>query len=251
MTLLLAAIAIPAPAATLEIAIEGVRNAQGAVRVAVCSEQRFLEETCEYVGQAPARPGTTTVRIDNIPPGIYAAQAFHDEDMDGKIGRNLLGIPTEGLGFSNDARFRFGPPPLHRLRLPARPRRRTHPLLPPLQLLRSTHGRIPARQSPALLRSPPLRLHQPPPRRPQTRFLRRPRGSEHLRDYMKARAKELGIQNIRINTAGCLDRCELGPCLVIYPEGVWYRIEKTTDIDRILQTHLIEGNRATELMLPA
>ena len=76
-------------------------------------------------------------------------------------------------------------------------------------------------------------------------------GSEHLRDYMKARAKELGIANIRVNSAGCLDRCELGPCLVIYPEGVWYRIDSTAAVDRVLQAHMIEGGRATELMLGA
>jgi len=76
------------------------------------------------------------------------------------------------------------------------------------------------------------------------------RGSEKLRDYMKARAKELGIANIRVNSAGCLDRCELGPCLVIYPEGVWYRIGSPADVDAVLQTHLVEGGRATALMLP-
>jgi len=48
------------------------------------------------------------------------------------------------------------------------------------------------------------------------------RGSEALRDYMKGRARQLGIENVRINNAGCLDRCELGPTVVIYPEGVWY-----------------------------
>jgi (2Fe-2S) ferredoxin len=76
------------------------------------------------------------------------------------------------------------------------------------------------------------------------------RGSERLRDYMKARAKELGIKNVRVNSAGCLDRCELGPCLVIYPEGVWYRVDSPADIDAVLQAHVIEGARATSLLLP-
>ena len=75
-------------------------------------------------------------------------------------------------------------------------------------------------------------------------------GSERLRDYMKARAKELGIANLRVNSAGCLDRCELGPCLVIYPEGVWYRIGSTADVDAVLRAHVVEGGRATTLMLP-
>jgi (2Fe-2S) ferredoxin len=77
------------------------------------------------------------------------------------------------------------------------------------------------------------------------------RGSEQLRDYMKARAKELGIGQIRVNTSGCLDRCELGPCIVIYPEGVWYKIEATSDVDRVLYEHVVQGGRAKDLMLPA
>lgn len=76
------------------------------------------------------------------------------------------------------------------------------------------------------------------------------RGSEKLRDYMKARAKELGIPSVRINSSACLDRCELGPCLVVYPEGIWYRVGSTEDVDRVLQAHLVEGGRASELLLP-
>jgi (2Fe-2S) ferredoxin len=76
-------------------------------------------------------------------------------------------------------------------------------------------------------------------------------GSEKLRDYMKARAKEMGLQRLRVNTAGCLDRCELGPCLVIYPEGVWYHISSPAEIDRVLAVHVRDGGRVPDLMLPA
>jgi (2Fe-2S) ferredoxin len=75
------------------------------------------------------------------------------------------------------------------------------------------------------------------------------KGSEKLRNYMKARAKELGLDAVRINAAGCLDRCELGPTMVIYPEGVWYSYRSTADLDEILQTHLVEGRRVERLML--
>ena len=75
------------------------------------------------------------------------------------------------------------------------------------------------------------------------------KGSVKLRDYMKARAKELGIKGVRVNSAGCLDRCELGPTLVIYPEGVWYRCETREDVDRVLEAHVRDGGRAAELML--
>ena len=77
------------------------------------------------------------------------------------------------------------------------------------------------------------------------------RGSEKLRDYMKVRAKELGIAHVRINASACLDRCELGPCLVVYPEGVWYRVDSPADVDRVLQAHLVDGGRADALRLPA
>lgn len=75
------------------------------------------------------------------------------------------------------------------------------------------------------------------------------KGAERLRNYMKARAKELGLPETRINNAGCLDRCELGPCLVIYPEGVWYTYGSEADIDEILEVHLRNGKRVERLML--
>lgn len=75
------------------------------------------------------------------------------------------------------------------------------------------------------------------------------RGSERLRDYMKARAKELKIPGIRVNTAGCLERCEFGPALVIYPDGVWYQPTSIEDVEEILQVHVIGGGRVRRLML--
>ena len=75
-------------------------------------------------------------------------------------------------------------------------------------------------------------------------------GSEKLRDYMKARAKEMGLTRVRVNSAGCLDRCEQGPCVVIYPEGVWYRIDSNAAVDEILQRHLRDGERVPARMLP-
>lgn len=75
------------------------------------------------------------------------------------------------------------------------------------------------------------------------------KGSPALRDYMKAQVRKLKIQKTRVNAAKCLDRCELGPTMVIYPEGVWYTYRSEADIDEILQTHLIGGGRVERLML--
>lgn len=76
------------------------------------------------------------------------------------------------------------------------------------------------------------------------------KGSERLRNYMKKRAKDMGLEGVRINGAGCLDRCELGPCIVIYPEGIWYAPENEEDCDEILTQHLQNGQRVERLMLP-
>jgi uncharacterized protein (DUF2141 family) len=48
--------------------------------------------------------------FEDIPPGTYALVVIHDENMNGKLDTNLLGIPTEGYGFSNDAKALLGAP---------------------------------------------------------------------------------------------------------------------------------------------
>ena len=75
------------------------------------------------------------------------------------------------------------------------------------------------------------------------------RGSLRLRNYMKARSKELGLERVRINTSGCLDRCEHGPTMVIYPEGVWYHYETREDVDEILDVHVSRGGRVERLVI--
>lgn len=76
------------------------------------------------------------------------------------------------------------------------------------------------------------------------------KGSEKLRDYMKMRARALGFERVRVNTAGCLDRCEQGASVVIYPEGVWYSVRTTEDVDAVLEAHLGRGERVARLLMP-
>lgn len=75
------------------------------------------------------------------------------------------------------------------------------------------------------------------------------KGAIVLRNYMKDRAKELGLKATRINASQCLDRCELGPVMVIYPEGIWYGYKTKADLDEILQSHLVEGRVVERLLL--
>ncbi len=66
---------------------------------------------------------------------------------------------------------------------------------------------------------------------------------------MKKRAKELGLDDVRINNAGCLERCELGPTMVIYPQGIWYHYSSTDDIDEILESHILKDRPVNRLLL--
>lgn len=80
------------------------------------------------------------------------------------------------------------------------------------------------------------------------------KGATRLRDYAKQRVKQLGLAGegkVRINQAGCLDRCELGPCVVVYPEGVWYRYLDEEDVDEIIDSHLQNGRIVERLKLPS
>ena len=73
-----------------------------------------------------------------------------------------------------------------------------------------------------------------------------------MRNYAKQRSKELGITGpggIRINTAGCLDRCQEGPVIVIYPDGVWYTYIDQEDVDEIIEEHLVNGRVVERLRI--
>ena len=94
----------------LEVTITGVRSGAGHVLVAVCDRASFLQPTCRYHASAPAQRGAVTVVLTGLPAGTYAAQAYQDENDNKKIDRTFFGLPAEGIGFSNDAPMRFGPP---------------------------------------------------------------------------------------------------------------------------------------------
>ena len=73
-----------------------------------------------------------------------------------------------------------------------------------------------------------------------------------MRDYAKKRVKELGLAGagkLRVNMAGCLDRCDEGPCIVVYPEAVWYSYVDRADVDEIIEEHLQHGRVVERLKM--
>ena len=72
-------------------------------------------------------------------------------------------------------------------------------------------------------------------------------------DRCKAKVKEAGLAGpgkVRVNKAGCLDRCAGGPVAVVYPEAVWYTFVDADDVDEIVESHLKEGRIVERLLLP-
>lgn len=79
-------------------------------------------------------------------------------------------------------------------------------------------------------------------------------GGEEFFNYMKSKLLELelhGPGKFRVSRSGCLGRCGSGPCIVIYPEGVWYTYSSFADIDAIIDCHLIAGTVVQQLLIDA
>ena len=77
-------------------------------------------------------------------------------------------------------------------------------------------------------------------------------GGEVLFDYIKAQLIERGLYGegkIRVSKSGCLGRCGLGPCIVIYPESVWYACASPSDIDKIISQHMVLGKVVEQLLI--
>jgi (2Fe-2S) ferredoxin len=78
------------------------------------------------------------------------------------------------------------------------------------------------------------------------------KGALAMRDYAKQRVKELELAGkgaVRVNQAGCLDRCVEGPCVVVYPQGVWYTYVDRADVDEIIEEHLKNGRIVERLRI--
>jgi len=77
------------------------------------------------------------------------------------------------------------------------------------------------------------------------------KGSEAIREEFKKQIYERGLKGrMRANAAGCLDQCENGCTVVVYPEQVWYGHVKPEDVSEIIEEHLVKGNIVERLLMP-
>lgn len=78
------------------------------------------------------------------------------------------------------------------------------------------------------------------------------REAEALRDRLKVAAKNAGLKGrVRVNAAGCLDHCEKGAAIVVYPEAVWYGGVTVDDVDELVREHLVGGRPVDRLRIDA
>ena len=105
-----------AHAGDLRITVEGVKNDQGQIMVALYdSADGFLKRTVK-TGAAAAANGSTKVVIKDVPAGAYGFALFHDANGNGKMDKNMMGIPSEDYAFSNNALGNMGPPSFEQAR---------------------------------------------------------------------------------------------------------------------------------------
>lgn len=97
--------------ADLEILFTDVESAEGTLQVALYNKAGdFLSDSTYRASSAIAAVGSVTVVLHDLEPGEYAVLSFHDENGNGELDSNFIGIPREAIGVSNDAPARFGPP---------------------------------------------------------------------------------------------------------------------------------------------
>lgn len=95
---------------SLEVTVKNIHEAKGAIRVGLFnSDADFLKKAID--GKIVKASGTeVTVVFENLKPGDYAVSIIHDENENGELDKNFVGIPKEGFAFGNNAMGSFGPP---------------------------------------------------------------------------------------------------------------------------------------------
>ena len=101
-------------AADLVVDVTGVRGDKGSVALCLWNSAEFFPNCIDHPAyravRQPARIGSVPFRLTGVPAGVYAISVYHDEKNIGRLETNLVGMPRQGIGASNDARGRFGPP---------------------------------------------------------------------------------------------------------------------------------------------
>ena len=107
-----------ASASTLDFTVDGIKDGQGQLYVQIFKGADNYRAGKAHGGtMVEVKASSATLRFSDLTAGEYAIRFFHDQDSDGKMATNLFGIPTEGFGFSNNAKIAFGPPSFDEMKI--------------------------------------------------------------------------------------------------------------------------------------
>lgn len=97
---------------SLSVRVEGIASSEGTLEVALYDQKKFFlkMQGIYQAKRVPAREGATEFKLQDLPSGEYALAIYHDENGNGELDTNWIGIPKEPLGFSNARLKTFGPP---------------------------------------------------------------------------------------------------------------------------------------------
>ncbi|NJM25960.1 MAG: DUF2141 domain-containing protein [Bacteroidia bacterium] len=95
----------------LKVVVKGVKSTKGSILVALTLNKDTFLKKFDYGLKLKSAKGEVEAVFENLPPGIYAISVIHDENDNGTLDTNALGMPKEGFGFGNNAMGKFGPPP--------------------------------------------------------------------------------------------------------------------------------------------
>jgi uncharacterized protein (DUF2141 family) len=98
-----------ASAADVTLVLHNLDDEGGQIRVAICDKPNWLSYNCPFRQRADTHEGDVTVVVKDVPPGDWAAIAYHDVNMNDKLDENFLGIPTEQFGFTNNPGYNHKP----------------------------------------------------------------------------------------------------------------------------------------------
>ena len=102
---------------TLSVEVTNIKEAKGTIRVALFDNEKDFLKKPLHGKIVKASQDKIQVNFDNLPAGEYAISVIHDENENGDLDSNLMGIPKEGFGFGNDAMGMFGPPSFEKAKI--------------------------------------------------------------------------------------------------------------------------------------
>jgi uncharacterized protein (DUF2141 family) len=101
----------------LEVSVENIRTTKGTIRIGIFnSEEKFLKDAI-HGKIVKAADDKISVIFENLAPGDYAVSVIHDENENGDLDTNMMGIPKEGFAFGNNAMGMFGPPSFEKAKI--------------------------------------------------------------------------------------------------------------------------------------